>query len=64
MSTPVARMNRFFGGVREEMRQVSWPTRDELIGSSVVVFVGVVVLALYISCCDFFLSHAAQRLLR
>ena len=46
------------------MKQVSWPTKDELVGSVLVVFVGVVFLASFISVCDFFLSKAAQLLLR
>ena len=51
-------------GVREEMRHVSWPTREELLGSALVVFVGVALLASYISVCDFLLSKMAQFLLR
>ena len=64
MANPVARFGTFLAEVREEMRQVSWPGRDELVGSALVVFVGVAILAIYISICDFFLSKAAQLLLR
>jgi len=60
----VARFGRFLGEVREELTQVSWPSRDELIGSALVVFVGVVLLAGFITVCDFVLSKAAQFLLR
>ena len=57
-------MVAFLVGVREELKQVSWPSREELVGSAVVVFVGVALLAVFISACDFLLSKAAQVLLR
>ena len=50
--------------VREELKQVSWPTREELVGSALVVFVGVALLASFISVCDFILSKTARLLLR
>ena len=64
MANPVARFTVFLFEVRDELRQVAWPTRDELFGSALVVFVGVALLASYISVCDFFLSQAARLLLR
>jgi len=54
----------FLREIREEITHVSWPTREELIGSALVVFVGVVLLATYISVWDFILSKTAQVLLR
>ncbi|MBI1992318.1 MAG: preprotein translocase subunit SecE [Candidatus Omnitrophica bacterium] len=59
-----ARFGRFLGEVRQELTQVSWPSRDELVGSALVVFVGVVLLASFITVCDFVLSKAAHVLLR
>ncbi len=64
MANVLTRVTGFLQGVREELKQVSWPTRDELVGSVVVVFVGVALLASFISVCDFVLSKAAQLLLR
>jgi preprotein translocase subunit SecE len=58
------RVRAFLGGVREELRQVAWPSREELVGSALVVFVGVAVLATFIGMCDLLLSGAAQALLR
>ena len=57
-------MSTFVTEIREELKQVSWPSREELLGSVVVVFVGVALLAIFISLCDFVLSKAAQLLLR
>jgi len=64
MVKPLVRFSRFVGELREELTQVAWPTRDELVGSALVVFVGVVLLASFISVCDFILSKAARLLLR
>ena len=64
MIKPVARFSTFLYEIREELRQVSWPSREELIGSLLVVFVGVALLAAFISVCDFLLSKGAQLLLR
>ncbi len=64
MANPLARMTTFFTEVREELKQVAWPNREELMGSALVVFVGVALLAGFISICDFLLSKVAQVLLR
>ena len=54
----------FITGVREELRQVTWPSREELLGSALVVFVGAGLLAIYIGIVDFALSGAVRLLLR
>ena len=49
MSTkPVGRMRTFFREVRIEMKKVTWPPRKELIKSTGVVIVAVVVAAVFI----------------
>ena len=64
MANPIARFGTFLAGVREEMTHVTWPGREELISSALVVFVGVTMLATFISIVDYALSHAARLLLR
>ncbi|MBI2495323.1 MAG: preprotein translocase subunit SecE [Candidatus Omnitrophica bacterium] len=64
MANALERVSTFLTDVREELKQVSWPSREELLGSLLVVFVGVALLAGFISVCDFILSKAAQLLLR
>ena len=64
MANAFGRAGTFLTAVREELKQVSWPSREEVAGSVLVVFVGVALLAAFISVCDFFLSKAAQLLLR
>lgn len=64
MANPIERFGLFLSGVREELKQVSWPSREELLGSVLVVFVGVFLLGAFVGACDFVLSKAAQFLLR
>ncbi len=64
MAKAIQRMGMFVQEVREELGRVSWPTREELLGSALVVFVGVSLLGLYIAAWDLVLSGAAQWLLR
>ena len=64
MANAMGRVSLFVQEVREELGRVSWPTREELLGSALVVFVGVSILALYIAVWDFALSKAARWLLR
>ena len=58
------RVTGFLSDVRSEMEKVSWPDRAELIGSTAVVFVSVIILALFIGSCDFVLSKLIQFLMR
>jgi len=46
----------FFNDIKLEMSKVSWPTKDELIGSTVIVIASLAVLSLFIGICDVFLS--------
>ena len=60
----IQRMGIFFREVREELGRVSWPTREELAGSALVVFVGVGILACYIGVVDFVLSKTVRVFLQ
>ena len=46
----------FFNDIKLEMSKVSWPTKDELIGSTIIVIVSLAILSLFIGICDLFLS--------
>jgi preprotein translocase subunit SecE len=46
----------FFNDVKLEMGKVSWSTRDELIGSTIVVIVSLAILSIFIGICDVVLS--------
>ncbi len=46
------KIKQFFSEVISEMKKVSWPSRQELIGSTVVVITLVAILSLYIGVVD------------
>ncbi|MCX5666414.1 MAG: preprotein translocase subunit SecE [Candidatus Omnitrophica bacterium] len=50
----------FFNDVKLEMGKVSWSTRDELIGSTIVVIVSLAILSVFIGVCDVVLSAAVN----
>ncbi len=50
--------------VRAEMQKVTWPTREELIGSTAVVLMTMLILSTFIGVADFFMSLFLRVLLR
>ena len=46
------KINKFFLEVRQEMAKVSWPTRDELKGTTIIVIVIIVILSVFIWVAD------------
>ena len=50
----------FFNDVKLEMGKVSWSSRDELIGSTIVVIVSLAILSVFIGICDVVLSAAVN----
>ena len=46
----------FFNDIKLEMSKVSWPTKDELIGSTIIVIVSLAILSMFIGICDLLLS--------
>ncbi len=51
------KFTNFFKDIKLEMIKVSWPTKDELIGSTIIVLVSLAILAAFIGVCDLFLSN-------
>jgi preprotein translocase subunit SecE len=52
----VSRTRGFLVGVREEMRKVTWPTRDELIKATRMIVVLSIVLGVVIGLMDWLLQ--------
>ena len=50
------KFTRFFKDVKLEMAKVSWPTKNELMGSTVIVLVSLAILSAFIGACDLVLS--------
>jgi preprotein translocase subunit SecE len=58
----IRRAKAFLGEVVAELRKSSWPTRNELIESTVVVILSVVLFTVFVGVCDTVLA-AGMRLL-
>jgi preprotein translocase subunit SecE len=61
------RIRQFFQDVTREFRRVTWPSRAEVVNSTVIVLVLVAVLGVYLWVVDVGLSQlyvAVERMLR
>ncbi|MBU4319884.1 MAG: preprotein translocase subunit SecE [Nitrospinae bacterium] len=58
------RIKEFFKEVKIEIKKVVYPSKDELIGSTWVVIITVVVVSLFLGVVDLGLSKLVSRLLR
>ena len=56
--------SQFITEVKVEMQKVSWSTKDELIGSTVVVIVSTLLLAVFIGAVDIILSRVIALIIR
>ena len=54
---------RFMRDVRVELSKVTWPTRNELMVSTVVVLVAVAIAGVYTGTLDWVFAHAMQLIL-
>ena len=57
------RSKQFYLDVRSEMRKVSWPSRQEVVGTTVVVIVAVFFFGLYLGLVDYLLAVGLDRVL-
>lgn len=57
------KVGKFIGQVKIEMKKVSWPSRHELINSTIVVLASVIFLSLFIGVCDLILSRVINFLI-
>lgn len=56
-------VGKFISQVRTEMGKVAWPSRAELISSTLVVLISTILLALFIGACDLVLSRTINFLI-
>jgi len=59
----VARVREFVLDVLAEFRKVTWPSRQELINSTVVVIVVTLALSLFLGAVDIVLARAVEWIL-
>lgn len=56
-------MINYFKEVRAEVRHVSWPTRSQVVASTVVVIAVSLATALYLGLWDYLFSLIIQRII-
>ena len=56
-------VGNFFKEAKQELDKVTWPTRDELFGSTGVVIFTIFILAAFVGLVDFVLSIILRTLL-
>jgi preprotein translocase subunit SecE len=59
----IGNVKEFLGDVRSELKKVSFPTKAETIGSTTVVIVFCVLMSIYLSMIDSFLSWLVGKIL-
>lgn len=55
---------KFLREVRVEMQKVSWPSRNEVIGSTIIVLIAVVAMTVFVSSVDELLSRVLSIVLQ
>ena len=60
----VKKITNFLKEVKIELNKVSWSTRQELIGSTVVVITVTFIMAVFIGLIDILLSHILRLVFR
>lgn len=57
------RTKQYYQDVRGEMKKVSWPGRQEIIGTTVVVIIATFFFGAYLGLIDYVLSQALGKVL-
>lgn len=59
----INKISQYFSGVQVELKKVSWLSKDEMIGSTIVVGVFSILIAIFLFFIDFGLTEFVSRLL-
>lgn len=57
------KVRQFFDSVWKELKKVSWPTRKEVYGTTLVVVVTVLIVAAYLGVVDLVLAFIQRHVL-
>ncbi|MFH1848518.1 MAG: preprotein translocase subunit SecE [Candidatus Omnitrophota bacterium] len=58
------KIQKFVSEVAVEFKKVAWPSRNELISSTIAVIVLVTLLSIFIGVCDLVLSKGVNMVIR
>jgi preprotein translocase subunit SecE len=64
LKQPVTRSREFLEECWSELKKVHWPSRKETRAATLVVIIGVMIVALYLGVVDFVLSWMVHQALR
>jgi len=64
LKQPVTRSREFLEECWAELKKVHWPSRKETQAATVVVIIGVVIVALYLGVVDAVLAWLVQRAIK
>lgn len=59
-----AKIKDFIKEVKVELGKVSWPTKNEIFGSTVIVMITVAILSIFIGFCDLLFSSAVHLIIK
>jgi len=59
----IQKISQYFNGVQVEVKKVTWLSKQELLGSTIVVGVFSVMVAIFLFLVDFGLSEFVSRIL-
>ena len=57
------KISQYFNGVQVEMQKVTWLSKQEMLGSTVIVGIFSILIAIFLFVIDFGLSEFVSRLL-
>lgn len=60
----IGALKTFLGEVKAELKKCTWPTRQELLGSTMVVVVSVLILSVFVGLSDTTLMGIMRAVLR
>lgn len=58
----IAKIKEFVGEVQKEMKKVSWPTKEQLKESTVVVITSTAVMTVFIYAIDFVMDKTVRAI--
>jgi preprotein translocase subunit SecE len=58
------KVKKFLNDVYQELHKVAWPSKQELIGSTMVVIVMSLIVSIFIGAVDFVLKELVNLLIR
>ena len=59
----IQKISQYFNGVQVEMKKVTWLSKEEMLGSTLIVGVFSILIAIFLFVADFGLSEFISRII-